>query len=221
MTWGCDKMKIEKISDSQIKVLLNQSDLKERNIKLNELAYGSEKTQALFREMMEQAVNICDFHVENTPLMIEAIPVSTDSIMIIVSKVNESVEIENKSNLIPSTKDERKFKRTSIIDNTVEQNQDDDKISIYSFKTLDDVMNLSVRIKNIFHGSNTLYKYDKKYFLVVQNDNINDNIESDDIDTILSEYGEKHISTVISKYFLAEHGEIIVKKDAVKILSSI
>ena len=57
-------LKIEKISENQIKVFLDKADLKERNIKLTELAYGSEKTQALFREMMEQAVETCGFDIE-------------------------------------------------------------------------------------------------------------------------------------------------------------
>ncbi|HOA80297.1 MAG TPA: adaptor protein MecA, partial [Defluviitaleaceae bacterium] len=48
-------MKIEKISDTQIKIILNQADLKNRDIKISELAYGSKKAQELFRDMMETA----------------------------------------------------------------------------------------------------------------------------------------------------------------------
>lgn len=56
---GCDNMRIEKISENQIKFLLSKADLTERDIKITELAYGSEKTQELFREMMEQAMAEC------------------------------------------------------------------------------------------------------------------------------------------------------------------
>ena len=48
-------MKIEKISDTQIKVTLNHSDLMDRDLKLSELAYGSQKAQALFKDMMAKA----------------------------------------------------------------------------------------------------------------------------------------------------------------------
>lgn len=211
-------MKIEKISDSQIKFLLSQNDLKERNIKLAELAYGSDKTQALFREMMEQAVSTCGFEIENAPLMIEAIPVSSDSIMIIVSKVSDSTEIENKFNLIPSSKDSRKFRSKSIPTEEVSQSQDNDKICIYSFNTLDDVTNAASRLYGNYNGTNILFKHEKKYFLLVQNDNKYDDLDSEDIDSILSEYGQKHVSTIIAKCFLEEHAEILINNSAVDIL---
>ena len=41
-----------------------------------------------------------------------------------------------------------------------------------------------------------------------------------DIEIIISEYGEKHISTAISKYFLMEHGEKLVENKAVQLLSA-
>ena len=81
-------MKIEKISDTQIRVTLNHSDLQNRDIKIGELAYGSTKAQALFRDMMAKAYEDFGFEAENVPLMIEAVPLSTDSIMIVVTKVS-------------------------------------------------------------------------------------------------------------------------------------
>ena len=49
-------MKIEKINESQIKLILTQADLSERNIKLEDLTIPSEKTQALFHDIMEKAL---------------------------------------------------------------------------------------------------------------------------------------------------------------------
>ena len=47
-------MKIEKINDNQIRCTLTRDDLAQRQLKLSELAYGSEKAKSLFREMMQQ-----------------------------------------------------------------------------------------------------------------------------------------------------------------------
>ena len=80
-------MKIEKINESQIKLILTQADLSERNIKLEDLTIPSEKTQALFHDIMEKALEEYDFISENTPLMVEAVPVGLDGIMIIVTKI--------------------------------------------------------------------------------------------------------------------------------------
>ncbi len=46
-------MKIEKVSDNQIRCTLTREDLAERQIKLSELAYGTEKAKLLFRDMMQ------------------------------------------------------------------------------------------------------------------------------------------------------------------------
>ena len=49
-------MKIEKINDNQIKLTLTHDDLTERNIKLEELITPSDRSQELFRDIMEQAL---------------------------------------------------------------------------------------------------------------------------------------------------------------------
>ena len=80
-------MKIEKISDNQIRFTLTGEDLAARQIKLSELAYGTEKARNLFREMMQQAASQVGFEADNIPLMIEAIPMSEGSIVLVVTKV--------------------------------------------------------------------------------------------------------------------------------------
>ena len=80
-------MKIEKINDNQIRCTLTKADLEDRQIRLSELAYGTEKAKDLFRDMMQQANYEFGFEADNIPLMIEAIPVSADSIILIITKV--------------------------------------------------------------------------------------------------------------------------------------
>lgn len=89
-------MKIEKISDTQIRCTLNREDLISHEIKLSELAYGSEKAKVLFHDMIEQAKEAFGFEAENYPLMIEAIPVSPDCIILIITKVDNPEDIDNK-----------------------------------------------------------------------------------------------------------------------------
>ena len=48
-------MKIEKVNDNQIRCTLTKADLADRELKLSELAYGTEKAKGLFRDMMQQA----------------------------------------------------------------------------------------------------------------------------------------------------------------------
>ena len=54
---GCDFMKIEKLNENQIRCTLNKSDLASRHLKINELAYGSDKAKELFRDMMRHSMH--------------------------------------------------------------------------------------------------------------------------------------------------------------------
>lgn len=89
-------MHIEKINDNQIKCILSQRDLLSRELDLSELAYGTEKARSLFREMIEQAHNDFGFEAENTPLMVEAIPVSRDSIILIITRMDNPDELDTR-----------------------------------------------------------------------------------------------------------------------------
>ena len=80
-------MKIEKINDNQIRCTLNKNDLASREIKISELAYGTEKAKTLFRDMMQQAAYEFGFETDDLPIMIEAIPMSAESIVLIITKV--------------------------------------------------------------------------------------------------------------------------------------
>ena len=89
-------MKIEKISDNQIRCTLTPADLEERQLKLSELAYGTEKAKSLFHDMMQQAAQDFGFEANDMPLMLEAIPTSPDSIVLIITKVENPEELDTR-----------------------------------------------------------------------------------------------------------------------------
>lgn len=96
-------MKIEKINDNQIRCTLTRADLIDRQLKLSELAYGSEKAKSLFQDMMQQAAYEFGFEADDTPLMIEAIPSTSDSIVLIITKVDDPEELDTRfSKFAPS-----------------------------------------------------------------------------------------------------------------------
>ena len=89
-------MKIEKINDNQIRCTLTREDLDSRHMKLSELAYGTEKAKMLFRELMQQASYQFGFNADDIPLMIEAVPISSDAILLIVTKVEYPEELDTR-----------------------------------------------------------------------------------------------------------------------------
>ena len=100
-------MKIERINENQIRCTLNRSDLADRQIELSELAYGSDKARRLFHELIQTAAAEVGFDVENMPLMVEAIPMSMDSIVLIVTRVEDPDELDTRfSRFSPNTEDD-------------------------------------------------------------------------------------------------------------------
>lgn len=89
-------MKIERINDNQIRCTLTSFDLSVRNINLVELAYGTEKARKLFREMIQKASNEVGFEAEDIPLMVEAIPLSGESIMLVITKIEDPEELDTR-----------------------------------------------------------------------------------------------------------------------------
>lgn len=89
-------MKIERLSENQIRCTLYKADLAEKELLLTELAYGTEKAKQLFRELMQQASDELGFEVDNIPLMIEAIPVSPDCLVLIITKVEDPEELDTR-----------------------------------------------------------------------------------------------------------------------------
>ena len=89
-------MKIEKVNDNQIRCTLTREDLAVRNLKISELAYGTEKAKTLFREMMQQANYEFGFEAEDIPLMIEAIPLNAECLMLLITKVEEPEELDTR-----------------------------------------------------------------------------------------------------------------------------
>ncbi|MCH5276143.1 MAG: adaptor protein MecA [Lachnospiraceae bacterium] len=100
-------MKIEKVNENQIRCTLTREDLADRELKISELAYGTEKAKNLFRDMMQQASYECGFEAEDIPLMIEAIPLNSECIVLIITKVEDPEELDTRfSKFAPSVHDD-------------------------------------------------------------------------------------------------------------------
>ncbi len=169
-------MKIEKLNENQIRCTLNKSDLASRHLKINELAYGSDKAKELFRDMMQQASFELGFEAEDTPLMIEAIPISAECIVLIVTKVDNPEELDTRfSRFSPSDSDD-----DDSIDFDDIETIDSNNYSSYSLPKAneeldesaateeennsipaDDLMNILDRVKEYFNKESTGKKIDK------------------------------------------------------------
>jgi adapter protein MecA 1/2 len=200
-------MKIEKLNEKQIKIFLNHNDLEERNIKISELAYGSEKAQTLFKDMMEKANEECGFYVDTNRFIIEAIPSSSDSIVLIITKLSEDEDLLDRLGAY------RNIKKSEIL-----PQPEHSDICVYAFNTLDIISEVSKILISTYTGENALFKYKNIYYLVLDTSS-SQNINT--ITAILNEYGEKKNASSLSKYFFIEHAETIIKDNAILVLSDL
>lgn len=269
-------MKIEKISDNQIRCTLNKDDLLDRELRISELAYGTEKAKALFRDMMQQASYEFGFEAEDIPLMIEAIPVSSDCLVLVITKVENPDELDTRfSKFTSSSKEDTDSEEEApsafadeiincfdqindILDDVTadkpieesvvcdpqlplpealkeakqKKKQSDESNSsatqavnltkIFSFSTLDDIINLSKHISLIYNGKNTIYKdhISIKYYLVLNKSNHTPE-EFNKICNTISEFAKPERATYASLNYFDEHFHVIIKNKAVQVLSSL
>ena len=213
-------MKIEKISDKRLKILLTIDDLKERNIKMTELAFGTEKTRELFKEMMDIACDECDFYAEDSQLMVEAIPLSLEAIIILVTKIDDDIKEKDDNNDVLDNPSKKFFHtaKPSQKKSSLKKSVDDDLISIFSFNKMDDVVLVARNLFGRFTGESYLLKLKGNYFLILRNNSSLDEISDKDLEIIIGEYGLKQIVNAISYAYLFEHGELIIDNPAIDIL---
>ena len=143
-------MKLEKLSDTQIRCTLSKEDLTQRQLQLSERAYGSEKAKELFRDMMQQASAELGFEADNIPLMIEAIPISNDCLVLVVTKVEDPDELDTRFSRFSkinmddsfdedfSDMDDNDFDTIDFFDEEDEEMMDDEPLTFSSLDDSDD-----------------------------------------------------------------------------------
>jgi len=136
-----------------IEYLVNQEDrnqYKNRNLNVVELAYGSDNAKALFQEMLSKASYEVGFDADDSPLMIEAVPLSNESIIIYVTKVDDPDELDTRfAKFSPTVADDvfasfdMKFNNLlegalDFDDDKADESQKEPYLRAYSFETLDE-----------------------------------------------------------------------------------
>ena len=214
-------MKIEKLNDNQIRCTLTRADLIDRQIKLSELICGGEKAKSLFQDMMHQASDEFGFEAEDTPLMIEAIPSASDSIVLIITKVDNPDELDSKFSKLGVIPTDLGLQKKAVLDQ-MDEEENSSGIRLFSFANIDCVIHASHLLNNSFKSASTLYKDapNNVYLLALAQGDYTDS-EFNKICNMFSEYGAAEKSTCAVLAFLEEHCEIIIPTDAVAHLASI
>ncbi|WP_349945047.1 adaptor protein MecA [Lacrimispora sp. BS-2] len=240
-------MKIERINENQIRCTLTSFDLSVRNLNLGELAYGSEKARNLFREMIQKASNEVGFEAEDIPLMVEAIPLSNESVMLVITKIDDPEELDTRFAKFSPSADEDldsmpgdlasellegadgllnllgidKKEEPEAEEPTKEQSSAS-SIRIYCFQSLDQISDAARTIGQVYDGENTLYKKPdtRQYYLVIRN-TPDKSLNFSRVCNLLAEYGSKIHQDYASEAYYREHYEVLIEGHALQSLAKL
>jgi len=225
-------LKIDKISEFQIKVTLDKDDLQDFDVNYGDLIPpGNYKSRKLFQKIMMEAMNTHGFNMDtSTRLLMETVPIQDGRIVIVVSKAAEhTAAAGNSGHVVPPTqhqsstpapKPERRHVNKPAGTNAASEQHVDGSIFIHSFKSLDEVGAVSARLKGSFRGESSVYKNKNKYYLVLQNHK-EDGQQNIEFESVLLEYGQKQPQNIVYKLHLAEYGEVILSDGAVEKLAEV
>lgn len=242
-------MKIEKVNDNQIRCTLTKEDLASRELKISELAYGTEKARNLFRDMMQQANYEFGFEAEDIPLMIEAIPMNAECIVLVITKVEDPEELDTRfSRFAPSVHEESDMEETEINEESPDEIMDlfrkiqaqetpaetnaapigdatdvvKPLVRLFRFESMQTLLSMARGLQIPFAGHSALYKHpqtDDYLLLIISKPEFATDYNK--LCNRISEYGtpQKIISTTVS--YIEEHLECLIPDCALETLSEI
>ena len=244
-------MKIEKIDDNCIKCTLSSLDLSSRNINLRDMTYGSQAAKQLFNEMMLKAKEEVGFAMDNTPLMIEAIPLQGGAVQLIISKVDDPEELDTRfskfstasngqngwiSELatqilegahglmkqLKETEDNSDEELDASQTETRQQEKKEEGLRLYRFQSLDRVIDAAKAVHGMDLGNNSLYKdVDKKEFYLSIHSKNEDMETLNRVANLLLEYGERLHGNMASEAYYQEHMECLIPNSALEKLQTV
>lgn len=203
-------MKIEKLTENKIRIILNQSDLNVKDFDIHLITSKTLEYQNFFADMLKQAKKEVGFNTDGCKLLIESFT-SDDTMIFTITKYSLE-EIKNSKN---TSKNKLTVKRKTLnISN---------KHAIYQFKNFDEFCsfceciskNNDCDIKKLSKNV-SLYSYHNTYYLLVKNiDTSYKHIKT--FYYIASEFSSLEAFSFAFENKLIEHGEVIIKKNAITI----
>lgn len=194
-------MKIEKLTENKIRVIVSSNDLKLKNVDLKSLSTALDK-QTFFIDVLEKAKEQIGFETDGQKLLIETFSLNNEFIIFTITKYS----FKEKKKPIA------KKKKTDFSKDTV----------IYIFENFDEFCNfcnciskLSNLNYKLFSKNISLYLYRNTYYLLIKN--INNYYENKKIFySLISEFGKTLSSSTTFENRLIEYGKVIIKKDAIE-----
>lgn len=202
-------MKIEKINENKIKVLIDDNEAREWNISFKNIAENTPEVQEMFWKAIRLAEKNVDFSVDGAKLFVEAVPGSEeDGFGMLITRVCNDDELNQ---AISSCSYKGKLKRSELRPAA----RKGVRRCIYRFSDFDTVCAAAGEISGFYAGKSALYKCEEMFYLCLAPEN---NAVLWDTELILSEFGIKVRSCQYMQGRLNEYGEQLIAESAVEVM---
>ena len=201
-------MKIEKLTEDKIRIIVNPSDLELENLDMKSIMTKAIDRQGFFVHMLEKAKDEVGFNTDGCKLLIEAFSSSDDILVFTITKYSEKEPLKN----IDSSKKLTVKRKSLNIKN---------KEAIYKFRSFDEFCDFCECINKEYKfdvkklSKNTcLYLYNNTYYLFMKN-------------IVIEETALKNFYSIASEFLipvhysnnfenkLLEHGKLIIKGNSI------
>lgn len=201
-------MKIEKLNENKIRILLRQEDFIDKSIDIQKLLLTSPESQSLFLEILDRAKKEVGFDTDGYKLLIEAYFQNDDIFIFTITKYIESNnKLKSKPKKYLAVK--RKSQNLNSSCYIYQLNNFEDFCDFCDFVNKNDNINL----KGLFKTA-ILYLYNNTYYLVI--DGINLSHKSLDLfHSSLLEFSNVLTCMKNFNFKLKEHGKVIIKNNAI------
>lgn len=195
-------MKIEKLTDNKIRIVIDSYELEKNNINISKLSNFTLEKQTFFNDLIEKVQKEIDFITDGYKLLVETFTNNNDYLVLILTKCPYH---EFKRPIV-------KRKQLPITDTN----------AIYIFDTLNNFIAFCTCIRNkcslkikYISKKNSLYYYENTYFLLLKN--ISNLYEYKIIfNSLISEFGNYVSYSDLFENKLIEYGDVIIKNNAIE-----
>lgn len=211
-------MKFWKINEKALRCILNFDELKEQNIRLEDMVLGTDNAKEFLNEIIIQACMELNMDLGSQKLSVHVMPLPGERIDLLISELDDTSIKEYESLQKKPEKEEQLFIEESpaVIPELMNKKL---LFAVYRFSSFESIEQLSKRIYKDFNKESSLFKDPASgiYYLTIQEKRKKFQKLAD----IASEYGILCSMDPIRQSSLKEHCEIIIKKHAIEHLAKL
>lgn len=204
-------MRIERVNENKIKILLDNDEAQARNITVKAITQNTPEVQQMFWQAIHMAKEYIDFSIEGAKLFVETIPSQEDGVGMLVTKVYNESEL---SRAVENCSYKGKIRKSEL-------SPENDSVKrqrkyIYKFENFESVCGAAAELSDKYRGHSVLYKMDEKFYLYLVPA---DSLYLYDADMILSEFAQKQQNGQYLHGRLNEYGALMIEENAIGVLA--